>query len=121
MAKSRGRSPRSDNEFSKIQKITNENKKLKTQLSRLRKQFDRTDAGWCPGCLDKYEQDAGEPMPAKIDNMGREKKDRTCFKCREGVLVMTKYQKLDTFWYFRRCTHCDHRTRGKKLTPEVEE
>jgi hypothetical protein len=122
MSRSRGRSARTDNEFSSEQKIAHENKKLKLQIARLKKQIDRINSGWCPGCLQKHEAEGTEPMPPKVENIGKKvKKDRTCHKCQSDTLRIVMYTKMGEPWYLRRCPSCGHRTRGKKYTPDVEE
>ncbi len=47
--------------------------------------------------------------------------DRTCHKCQEGQLQLIKYYKIEETWYFRKCSICPHRTRGKKYTPDVKD
>lgn len=105
---------RTDKEYSRVQKLTYENSKLKKQVSTLRKQLSRID-------LDRYEsvrkivedhfseedQDFSEQL---LDNI---KKDWKCRHCEEGTLEIIQYNKIDTTWYYRKCDQCPHRTRGK--------
>jgi hypothetical protein len=116
-----GKGSRGDKEFSKIQKLAHENKKLKTEISRIRKNLNRLESGWCPGCLDRYDSKDEKmtlPEPCLTKPVG---KDRTCFKCKEGKLRMVKYYKIAETWYYRKCDSCPHRTRGKKFTPDVQD
>lgn len=118
-----GKNARSDKELNKIQRLAHENKKLKQEIGRLKKLLNRLDSGWCNGCIKKYEespQENGLPEPTLANPPI---KDRTCFRCKEGKLRIVKYYKVDQEYYFRACDMpgCGHRTRGKKLTPEVQE
>lgn len=114
------RSSKTDAEFSKVQKLTQENKKLKQSIGSLRKQIDRLEAGWCLGCLQKHEEEHPDEMPPKIENQGK-KKDWKCFQCNEGKLTIFKYNKASEIWYFRQCKACGYRTQGKKFEVGVEE
>lgn len=116
-----GKGGRTDKELTKIQRLAHANKKLKNEINRLRKNIARLDSGWCPGCLQRYE---GEPQDPTLPEPCLEvpsKKDRTCFKCKEGKLRLVKYYKMSETHYFRKCSRCEHRTKGKKWTPDVEE
>lgn len=117
-----GKAGRADKELSKIQKLAHENKKLKTEISRLRKTMYRMDSGWCPGCLERYEgeEEGAETLPEPCLTKPV-KNDRSCFKCETGNLRIIKYYKMSETWYYRQCDSCPHRTRGKKFTPDVKD
>lgn len=114
------KSSKTDVEYTKVQKLTQENKKLKQNVSSLRKQIDRLEAGWCLGCLQKHEQENPDELPPKVENQGK-KKDWTCHSCNEGKLTIFKYIKANETWYFRQCKTCGYRTVGKKFEVGVEE
>ena len=116
-----GKDGKTDKELSKIQKLAYQNKKLKHEIAKMRKTLSRLDSGWCPGCLERYdgkEEEVELPEPCQTKWVG---KDRTCFKCKEGVLRIVKYYKITDTWYYRACSQCDHRTKGKKFTPDVQD
>lgn len=119
MSKRLNRRPRNDNEYTKSDKAKHENKKLKQELTRLRKIISRLESGWCPGCMENLKE-AELQKPDKAQALDSSvKKDRTCYKCLEGVLTIVKYSKLGEVWYFRRCNLCQHKTRGKRWTFDV--
>jgi hypothetical protein len=118
MSKRSNKSPRTDNEFSKNDKTKHENKKLKQEVARLRKAILRLESGWCPNCTGTPKEEvSSDPQPVEI----APKKDRSCYKCKEGKLVLIKYSKIGEIWYLRRCDGCQHTTRGKRWTDEVED
>jgi DNA-directed RNA polymerase subunit M/transcription elongation factor TFIIS len=109
----KGRNPRGEKEYSKLQQALHENKKLKREIARLR-HLVREEV-----VLDLDEPEDDQPE-IKTQSVKR-KRDRTCHKCQEGKLVFTEYSKAGGDpWYLRKCNNCDHKTRGKRLTPEVD-
>jgi hypothetical protein len=116
-----GKPQKIDKEISKVQKINHENKRLRDEISRIRKAMSRMDSGWCPGCLKKYEKEGEDtelPHPGLADPV---ENNRPCFKCGAGNLVLVKYYKINEAFYFRKCDKCPHRTRGKRFTPDVKD
>jgi hypothetical protein len=118
----RGKSARTDSERTKVSQLSYENKKLKSEIAKLRKTLERLDANWCPGCLKKYE----EPKDQEEKNLPNPDTfpvitapDRTCHACHSDKLVIIKYYKMGECWYIRRCPSCKHQTKGKKYTPDV--
>jgi rubrerythrin len=112
----RGKSFKTDKEFSRKQELSNKNKELQREINKLRKALDKVNHGWCPKCtgiVDENDNKTPQELP-KI-------KDRTCYQCGKAKLVMLKYPKPDGYWYKRECPVCGHRTRGKRLTDEVKE
>lgn len=48
------------------------------------------------------------------------KKSWTCVECSEGHLEIILYNKIDSTWYYRKCTNCPHRTKSQKYSPAVQ-
>jgi len=111
----KGKHFKTDKEHSRIQELSHKNKELQREIARLRRENERLRNQWVPPEELKVEENemAQEAKPKK--------KDRTCYECGKGKLVMIKYGKPDGEWYYRSCDVCGYRTRSKKLTPEVEE
>jgi hypothetical protein len=115
-----------DQEASAKRRLAYNNKELKREIARLRKQIDRMENGWCPGCLKKFEdgEHKGAPAPEDVHVMDvpKKSKDWTCFHCKVGRLELVKYYKMGEAWYYRKCSepNCKNRTKGKKWTPEVK-
>lgn len=118
-----GKSRRGNREFNKEQKLAHENKRLKIELARVRKQLARLD-------LDRYENVKEMIEEHYVDNAqeGQDilenlKKAWACKQCQSGYLEIFTYNKLDQTWYFRRCSNaptCKHRTESKRYTPDVK-
>jgi cell division septum initiation protein DivIVA len=116
------KSTRGSKEFSREQKLHHENRKLKQENARLRKQLARID-------LDRYDtiremleehdtrEEAVESSHQIVETL---RKTWTCNKCSEGHLEIILYNKIADTWYYRKCTHCTHRTKSQKYTPEVK-
>lgn len=118
-----GKSRRGNREFSKEQKLLHENKKLKRELSQLRKQIARLD-------LDRYDtvkeiiqqhyaQEREEEGKEILDNL---KKEWACHQC-DGHLEIFLYTKINTTWYYRVCSNapsCKNRTKSQRYTPDVK-
>lgn len=116
-----GKSRRGEKEFSREQKLVHENKRLKREVAQLRKQLARLD-------LDRYDsikemiEEHGHENTAQtgqelLENL---KKTWTCNDCRNGHLEIILYNKIDSTWYYRKCSNCPHRTKSQKYTPEVK-
>ena len=112
----KGRSFRTDKEYSRKQELSHKNKELQKEIARLRKTLDKISHGWCPKCMGIHDENKNEPAP-ELPKM----KDRTCYQCGKAKLIMIKYPKPDGYWYRRDCPVCGHRTRGKRLTEDVKE
>lgn len=116
-----GKAKRGEREFSREQKLINENKKLKNQISSLRKQLARIDLdrySHVRDMLDEYEeQDMQEDAKEILETM---KKDWKCRECSNGHLEVHLYNKIDKTFYYRKCTNCPHRTASQQYTPDVQ-
>lgn len=106
---------RSDKEFSRLQQYQHENKKLKREISSLRKQLARLDLDrhdYVKEIIEKAYQleDAQEGQ----DILEKVQSEWKCRECHAGHLEIHLYTKPDGTWYYRRCTNCPHRTKSQK-------
>lgn len=108
----KGKHFKTDKEHGRIQELSHKNKELRREIARLRRENERLKNQWVPPQESRVKE-AAEVKPKK--------KDRICYGCGKGKLIIFKYRKPDSEWYYRRCEVCGYRTRSKKLTPEVEE
>jgi regulator of replication initiation timing len=112
---SKGRSSRGEKEYTKLQQVIHENKKLKIENARLRKQLSRA----VDEDPDKFLEEKQEEFKVKTHSV--KKKDRGCHQCGRGKLEFHEYSKANgEQFYYRKCDFCPHRTRGKRLTPDVD-
>lgn len=117
----KGRKFRGSSEYDLIERLKQENKKLKQQISQLRKQLSRID-------LDRYQNlrdliikyDKLEDQEAMKDAIEDLKEVWKCFECKEGYLMMMTYERNDGVHYFRKCNNCSHRTKMQKLTSKTK-
>lgn len=108
---SRGRRSKTfDKEYTREKELSYKNKKLQRELARLKREISKLRSG-------------GWVIPEKVEKLPEKpKKDRTCYSCGKGSLVIIKYGKPNNEdWYYRSCNLCGYRTRSKKFTEEVEE
>lgn len=113
-----GKSRRGSKEFSREQKLIHENKRLKREVSSLRKQLARLD-------LDRFNtvremiEDAHAEVQASVGKEVIEtlKKAWACKECNEGYLEIILFNKLSDTWYYRACNSCSHRTKSQKYDP----
>lgn len=120
-----GKTKRSDKEFSKEQKLSKENRQLKKELSHLRKQISRLDG-------DRFEtlrqmvadqeeaQRFQENMGESISNIEVLKREWACRKCQLGFLQIILYSKCGQTFYYRACSSCENRTKGKRYGESVK-
>lgn len=119
MGRSR-RNSRSDGEFSQIQRLRHENEKLKKQISKLRKQLSRIN-------IDEYAnlKEMIEAHSAEDENFDKKlhleelKHKWTCHECKEDYLRIIIVPRADGLFYIRKCPSCNHRTKLKKYTEDV--
>jgi len=119
------KSHRTDKEYTKEQRLVFENKKLKREVSSLRKQLARLD-------LDRYSQvrdiidehyKEEEKSEQTQDLLKSLKEEWKCRECESGFLEIFTYERAGTTWYFRRCSEapfCKNRTKGQPYTPNVK-
>lgn len=117
-----GKSKRGAKEFTKEQRLIQENRVLKRQVASLRKQFARVD-------LDRYGQVREIIEEHYQEDRAQEGQDileklKSEWKCLEpdcnGYLEIFLFNKIDNTWYFRKCNSCNHRTKSQKYSPDVK-
>ncbi len=118
-----GKSKRSDREFSREQKLSNENKRLKKELAHLRKQIARLDLEGLEAAKQAiFESEEKERLNQEVGEAGssldRLKEIWACNDC-SGYLEITLYSKLGETYYFRKCNQCSKRTKGKRYDENV--
>lgn len=113
-----GKARRGYKEYSREQRLISENKKIKVENARLRKQMARID-------LDRHEYIKDviethyqrEEEQAGADIVEKLKKEWSCNSCGSGHLEIFIYNRHDGTWYYRRCSNCPHRTKSQKYNP----
>lgn len=115
-----GKSRRGQKEISREQALISENKGLKRDLAKIRKQFARIDLDRFDTLREMIEENRTEEEPefgaAFLENL---KKTWLCNDCRQGHLEIVIYSKIGNPWYYRACTSCPNRTKSQKHTPAV--
>lgn len=117
-----GKSKRSDKEFSREQKLIQENQKLKRQIGTLRKQLARLDLDRYSQVREIIEDHYQEDRAEEGQNiMERLKKEWACHEggC-TGYLEIILYNKINSTWYYRKCSNCPHRTKSQKYDDSVK-
>lgn len=100
------------------QRLQHENIKLKKQISQLRKQLARVDLDRYTTVRDIIEQHyQDDRLQEGADLLEKLKEEWKCRECTEGYLEIHLYNKVDTTYYYRRCTCCNHRTKSQKYDP----
>jgi len=119
-----GKTKRSDKEFTEKQRLVQENRVLKRQVAALRKELARIDLnryGDLKETIEKHYQD--DRHQEGQDILERLKQE---WKCNQpeclGYLEIFVYNKLETPWYFRKCSNlnCGHRTKSQIYTSNVK-
>lgn len=114
------RSTRGGKEYTRLQEVMHENKKLRKEISSLRKQLARLD-------LDRHdyvktivdEHFASEEREESTTKMlERLKNAWKCHNCGDGFLEIHLYSKMGEPWYFRQCSCCPNRTKSQRYDPD---
>jgi hypothetical protein len=116
-----GKPRSSTKEWTKLQKLVNENKRLKREIAMYRKkvsrmednQFENTEAE-----INDFE--SSFPIPSAQDQLEGLKREWACKKCSEGVLEIVIFNKVNDRYYLRACNSCQHRTRSQKYHSAVK-
>lgn len=115
-----GKSKRGSKELTREQRLLNENKNLKKQLSQIRKQMARIDLDRYDFVKEMLEEHGPESQPEFgsefLENL---KKKWLCNDCRQGHLEIITFNKIDSTFYYRKCTNCPNRTKSQKYSPQV--
>jgi predicted RNase H-like nuclease (RuvC/YqgF family) len=109
-----------DKEFSDMQRLKAENKALKRQLSKVRKQIARMEIERVEreNLLEEEERRVREVSKEKLTKELEEK--WKCKSCEVDVMRLKIYSRLDGIFYFRKCDTCGNRTKSKEYHDEVE-
>ena len=115
------KSSKSDTELTAIRRLKLENQKLKKQMSKLRKQLSRIDIDRYSNLKDILEAQAAEDntFDAKIE-LEDLKQKWMCHACKEDYLRVIIVPRADGLFYMRKCASCNHRTKLKKYTDEID-
>ena len=114
-----GKTRRGTKEFTKEQRLVKENRQLKRELNHLRKQIARLDGDRFEVLremvadqeeTERFQQNMGE----SVSNTEALKRDWACRACSSGFLQIILYSKQGLTHYYRKCSECDHRTKGKR-------
>lgn len=106
-------------EFTDNQRLKEENKRLRTQVSKLRKVINNIDMSHYSFVQDLLNSKDFEAKPAKVTKEEVEKKWQ-CFNCEDGIMRLLTFSKMGDPYYMRKCDSCDHKTKVKKYTEDVK-
>lgn len=112
-----------DGEQDQLQYLKDQNKRLKREISSLRKQIQRLDLDRFASfkeALDRIDEIEME-QTAKRKEKEISKEKWKCWDCNVGTMRLKVWDRLDGPHYQRVCDHCNKRTTMKKWTPEVKE
>jgi hypothetical protein len=110
----------SDKELDKLQRIQRENEKLKRENVRLRKEISKLDTNHFEHLRDLVDQQTAEAFEGPKSKRQEQKEKWECFECKEGTLKIIILNRRDGCHYFRKCSNCEHKTKIKKYTDQVE-
>jgi hypothetical protein len=107
-----------DKEYDQLQRLKDENRKLKQEISRLRKMTQHTAE-----YSDRLKKLTKQQYKEELDY--KSKKEQiiekwSCHKCNQGVLKIIIVSRADGQYYFRSCNICDNRTKIKAYEEAVE-
>jgi hypothetical protein len=112
---------RGQKEYSRMQEVLHENKKLKREIASLRKQLARIDLdrhGYVKDILEEHYE--GEQSEKDTDKVLQSLKDQwKCHECPEGFLEIMLYTKVGETWYFRKCNKCTNRTKSQQYSSDT--
>ncbi len=120
-----GKSKRSDKEYTREQRLVQENRVLKRQVAALRKELARIDLNRYKDLKETIEKHYQEDRAQEGQNLLEKIKNE--WKCHEegclGFLEIFTYNKVDATYYYRICSEaprCKNRTKSQKWTPAVK-
>lgn len=112
----------SDGEQDRLQRVVQENKKLKGQISQLRKQMSRIDVDRFQNLKDLLDaQDREEQEEAAVKREQTMERDWRCWQCPSGTLRLTVLERRDGVFYYRKCDGCPKKTRLQPYSNKVKE
>lgn len=115
-----GRGRNYTKELELVDRLKHENKKLKVEVKRLRKELDKNKIHY-ESVTDLLEQQVVEEIQiSKKSSKESALKRWKCHKCEFGIMKLMIIPRPDGPHYLRKCTDCDNRTKLKKYTEDVE-
>jgi rubrerythrin len=109
-------------ENDQLRNLKHENDRLKRENNRLKKQLARIDIETLMDLEDiedhRERREASDRDIQRKEDMYRKK--WSCHECKDGILRLFVYKRLDGFVYQRKCDLCGHKTKTQKYTPDVE-
>lgn len=115
----RSKTQRGDKEYDLLEKLKHENKKLKKEVTSLRKVIDRMDIERYENLRELVDQQREEEKRKRKERA--KEKERQCYQCGKGHMQLHIFDRLDGVFYYRACTLCENRTRMKKYHKDVKE
>jgi len=112
---------RGDKEYEPLQKLKQENKSLKKQITSLRKQIARIDLDRYHNIrelLEKYDTQEKELRIQKEEE--KIQNEWQCHKCNADYLKLIIITRRDGMHYYRQCGSCNNRTKLKRYHEKVE-
>jgi hypothetical protein len=111
-----GKSRVDRNGYTREQRLLKENQALKREIASLRKRLARIELNRYENvkeAVEDHQRNSG--LPTTQDLLESLKKEWACKKegC-SGYLEVTLFNKIDTVWYYRKCTDCSNRTPSQK-------
>jgi hypothetical protein len=112
-----------DKEEARIDRLRQENKRLKHQISSLRKQLSRIDIDRYQNLKDLVESQARKD--AESEKSLQNQKILEQWKCHSphcdgGHLFIIPVSRRDGVFYYRKCDKCPNRTKLQKYGPDVK-
>lgn len=106
--------------YTREQRLIKENQSLKRQVQVLRKKLAKIELNRYENvkeAVEDHERNSG--LPTTQDLLEALKRE---WKCRRdgcsGFLEVTLFNKIDTVWYYRKCSNCINRTPSQKYDPK---
>jgi hypothetical protein len=119
-----GKSRNCDKELSTLDKLKQENKLLKRQLSSLQKQLDRIDYNRYQNIVDAVNKiDKENRDLEKRKELEKLKKKWLCRKCGKGHLLLNLFEHpVKGTLYYRKCSleECDNKTKFQQYKENTE-
>lgn len=117
------RNMRGAKEFTREQRLIKENRQLKRELAHLRKQISRLNLEELESAKQQvFDQEEGMRLNDVIGEPNAElerlKQAWACNECESGWLEIILYSKCGETNYFRKCSNCNKRTKGKRYDKE---
>lgn len=106
-------------EQDQLQKVIEENQRLKKQISKLRKVIKNIDIEHYQFVQDLLNSKTFKENPIKTTKKELEKQWE-CHQCSEGIMRLIIVHKLREPYYFRKCDNCTNKTKLKKYDDSIK-